>query len=250
MVLIGEIFVERAYITGHNCAIRVPHVENVVADWQPHHPIHFPPQGVINGHLELVWEGQIGHGSQQAFLKPTHHTRQRPWVIQAPMGCFGLFHPSFTAPQLIAPQTDPPNQFHTGRYLKSPSVRAPPPPGPAPAVLSFQCCPTHLFPGPAPPARARLTLLAVWLSGQTLMLRLRQYVKSSLEPLSRASALLRRTCGRERKSPWVSSGGPPRSPPCLLPDPAPCLSPPTSAHRPRPFLSPPLTPGPAPCRHT
>lgn len=36
-------------------------------------------------------------------------------------------------------------------------------------------------------------LCAVWLSGQTLMLRLRQNVNFSLEPLSRESALLKRT---------------------------------------------------------
>lgn len=72
-----------AHIAGHNCAIGIFHKVNVFADRQPHHPIHFPPQGVINGHLELG-EREHGHGSQQAFCKPTHHVLQRPWVIQAP----------------------------------------------------------------------------------------------------------------------------------------------------------------------
>lgn len=90
VVLIGRIFIEWAHIAGHNCAIRVPHDETVFADWQPHHPIYFPSQGVINSHLELVWEGQNGQGLQQAFWKPTHHRRQLPRVIQAPTGYFGL----------------------------------------------------------------------------------------------------------------------------------------------------------------
>lgn len=61
-----------AHIAGHNFATGVPHEVNVFADRQPHHPVHFPPQGVINDHLELGWDGQSRHRSQQAFCKPTH----------------------------------------------------------------------------------------------------------------------------------------------------------------------------------
>lgn len=71
-------FIEWAHIAGHNCATGVLHKENVFADWKPHHPIHFPPQGIINGHLELGWKGQSGHGSQQAFSKPIHQHSNDP----------------------------------------------------------------------------------------------------------------------------------------------------------------------------
>lgn len=72
----GVIVIKWAHIAGHNCATGVLHKENVLADRKPHHPIHFPPQRVINGHLELGWEGQSGHGSQQAFSKTTHQAQQ------------------------------------------------------------------------------------------------------------------------------------------------------------------------------
>lgn len=69
---IGGIFVKWAHIAGYSCATGVLHEENVFADRKPHHPIHFPPQGVINGHLELRWESQSGYRSQQAsHSKPT-----------------------------------------------------------------------------------------------------------------------------------------------------------------------------------
>ena len=81
----GGIFIKWAHIAGHDCATGILHEESVFADWKPHHPIYFPPQGVINGHLKLGWEDESGHELQQAFCKPTHNEEQLPCVIQAPM---------------------------------------------------------------------------------------------------------------------------------------------------------------------
>lgn len=74
----GGIFIKWAHIAGHNCTTGILHKENVFVDWKPHHPIYFPPQGVINGHLELGWEDYSGHESQQTFSKPTHDALQQP----------------------------------------------------------------------------------------------------------------------------------------------------------------------------
>lgn len=95
----GGIFVKWAHIAGYNYAIGILHEENVFADRKPHHPIYFPPQGVINGHLELRWESQSGYRSQQASPNPTPCTAS-PWMIQAPMWCAGLG----PAPPLLGPK--------------------------------------------------------------------------------------------------------------------------------------------------
>lgn len=82
----GRICVSSAHIAGHNCATGVSHDENMVADRQPHHPLHLSTQRVINGHLELGRASQTGHWSQQAFSKCTHHARHAPWRSKPPRG--------------------------------------------------------------------------------------------------------------------------------------------------------------------
>lgn len=151
------------------------------ADRKPHHPFHFPPQGVINSHLELRWESQNGYVTaglskptpmhSKTLDDPSPHVVYRSWSS-----------PAFTGPQVIWPRAPPqtiwppapPHGFASSRALLPASGHAPPRP--------------HK-------PRASLTISAVWLSGQTLMLSQRQNANSSLEPLSRASALLRRTWG-------------------------------------------------------
>lgn len=110
-------------------------------------------------------------------------------------------------------------------------------------------------PGPAPAAAAagRLTLFAVWLSGQTLMLSSRQNAKSSLEPLSRASALLTRTwAGAQRealaRTPTLFSSHPwPRPFLVPAPDSAPLPTSPSRLH-PTAFCHAPYRPRPSQVR--
>lgn len=134
-------------------------------------------------------EGDRGaHESQQAFSKPSHDARPRPWVIQAP-----VWSPS--SPATLWPRGSGPEG-----PLKI--IWPPVPPHLLPVRdLQLSSHPLDLPSRPAPhptlahPSQAWLTLSEVWLSGHWLVLRLRQKVNSSLEPLSRASALLRRTWG-------------------------------------------------------
>lgn len=110
-------------------------------------------------------------------------------------------------------------------------------------------------PGPAPAAAAagRLTLFAVWLSGQTLMLSSRQNAKSFLEPLSRASALLTRTwAGAQRealaRTPTLFSSHPwPRPFLVPAPDSAPLPTSPSRLH-PTAFCHAPYRPRPSQVR--
>lgn len=158
------------------------------ADRQPHHPVHFPPQGVIKDHLELGWDGQSRYGHNRPSANPHPRVQQGPWVSQASTWCIG----PRPAPASLSPQISCPRVFSN---QLSPS--AAPPFHLAQRFLrfSFHPPPTGPAPGPASPAPGRLTLSAVWVSGQMLMLSLRQKAKSSLEPLRCASALLMRIWG-------------------------------------------------------
>lgn len=104
--------------------------------------------------------------------------------------------------------------------------------------LQLSSHPSRLPPSPAIPAQAWLTLSEVWLSGHRLVLRLWQKVNTSLVPLSRASALLRRTWGGtyRRGSTLQAHGELPRPP----------RPRPTSPLGPAPFLSPHSHPRPPP----
>lgn len=242
VVLIGGIFIEWAHIAGHNCAIWVPHDETVLADWQPHHPIHFPPQGVINDHLELVREGQNEQGVRRAFLKPAPCARQLSWLIQVPTGYSGLrptpvsLCPTRWCHRSILQQ----NNFATRGSLQRPSephlLRAPPrcPQVPAPSP------PQDPAPAPAPPAGSPahvLRGLAERTDADVEVSAVREVLLEAAEPRQRiAQENLGggvRGWGWGSMKVWVGPRHPPRSPPHPFPGPAPCM--PRPPHRrPRP----------------
>lgn len=145
----GRICVSSAHIAGHNCATGVSHDENMVADRQPHHPLHLSTQRVINGHLELGRASQTGHWSQQAFSKCTHHARHAPWRSKPPRGARAQLQLRCVAGDLVAgtlPGSDAPNSVpQAAPPPRALSLRAPPPGPRAPALRA---------PPPPPPPRA------------------------------------------------------------------------------------------------
>lgn len=62
------------------------------------------------------------------------------------MGCFGLSYPSFTAPQVIVPQNNPPNQFHNPQVPQEPLFPNPASAGPRPPTC-LPAPPLHPEPG-------------------------------------------------------------------------------------------------------
>lgn len=81
---------EGAHIAGHRVATGVLHEESACTDRQPHHAVHLPGQGVVNGDLELGegdregvwnWGGGPGLCPALAWLRPINLARQTK-VIQ------------------------------------------------------------------------------------------------------------------------------------------------------------------------